>query len=140
MPFFMGEYTYAMDDKGRVKIPLAFKSDLAPEAGAIVYLVRDNDECVAVYTPAEYQKLKDRLTVLDREDPASRVKIRRQISCAFEVEVDAQGRIKVPTDLIKHARLPKGGEVKLAGFIDYIQIWNTDEYQKSMALQARSEA
>jgi MraZ protein len=124
-----------MDEKGRVKIPSAFKADLAPGDDALVYLVRDRDECVAVYTPAEYQKLQDRLTSLDRSVPANRILIRRQISCAFPCPVDAQGRIKVPAELIKLARLEKGGDVKLAGFIDYVQIWNPDEYQKSMHLQ-----
>ena len=136
MPIFMGEYTYALDQKGRIKIPSAFKSGLAPEPEAVVYLVRDRDECVAIYTPDEYQKLQDHLTSLDRGNQDNRVLIRRQISCAFPCPVDAQGRITVPAELIKLARLEKGGEVKLAGFIDYVQIWNPDEYQKSMALQA----
>jgi MraZ protein len=135
MPYFMGEYSYALDEKGRVKIPSAFKADLAPAEDSVVYLVRDRDECVAMYTPAEYQKLQDALMGLDRGDAANRVLIRRQISCAFACPVDAQGRVKVPAELVKLARLEKGGEVKLAGFIDYVQIWNPDEYQKSMLMQ-----
>ncbi len=135
MPFFMGEYSYALDEKGRVKIPAAFKSDLAPEAESIVYLVRDREECVAVYTPEEYHKLRDQLTALDMNVMANRILARRQISSAFEVPVDAQGRIKVPVELIKSARLDKGGEVKVAGFMNCVQIWNPDEYQKSMSWQ-----
>jgi DNA-binding transcriptional regulator/RsmH inhibitor MraZ len=66
---------------------------------------------------------------------ANRILARRQISSAFEVPVDAQGRIKVPVELIKSARLDKGGEVKVAGFMNCVQIWNPEEYQKSMSLQ-----
>jgi len=134
MPFFMGEYSYALDEKGRVKIPAAFKSDLAPETDSVVFLVRDREECVAIYTPDEYAKLRAHLLTLDMNLAANRVLARRQISSAFEVPVDAQGRIKVPAELIKSARLDKGGEVKVAGFMNCVQIWNPDEYQKSMAL------
>lgn len=135
MPFFMGEYSYALDEKGRVKIPAAFKSELAPEPESIVFLVRDREECVALYTPEEYTKLRNHLTSLDMNIMANRILVRRQISSAFEVPVDAQGRIKVPAELIKSARLDKGGEVKVAGFMNCVQIWNPEEYQKSMAMQ-----
>lgn len=133
MPFFMGEYSYALDEKGRVKIPAAFKDELAPDGQATVFLVRDRDDCVSVYTPGEYQKLRASLLALDLTVKQNRVLVRRQISCAFECPIDPQGRIKVPAELIKHARLEKGGTVKVAGFVHCVQIWNPEDYQRSMA-------
>jgi len=132
MPCFTGEYSYALDEKGRVKIPSAFKDELAPDENATVILVRDREACIAVYTPEEYQNLMNWVATLNRDDLANRHVIRRHVSSSFRVPVDAQGRIKIPAELIKAARLEKGGEVKVAGFMEYIQIWNPEEYLKSM--------
>jgi MraZ protein len=132
MPFFMGEFTYALDDKGRVKVPAGFRHDLVPSDDAMVVLVRDREDCVAVYTPAEYQKLRSKLLQMDLSDPANRILVRRQVSSAFECNVDPHGRIKVPAELVKYAKLEKGGKVKIAGFMHYVQIWNPEDYQRSM--------
>jgi len=128
----MGEYSYALDNKGRVKVPAPFKADLAPRENSILFLTRDVETCIAVYTPEEYQKLRAGFHDVDMEDQEARIRIRKQISSAFKCQVDSQLRIKVPVELIKHARLEKGGTVKIAGFVHYVQIWNPEQYLKSM--------
>jgi MraZ protein len=132
MPFFMGEYAYALDNKGRVKVPAAFRDDLAPGDGATIILVRDVEHCVAIYTPLEYQKLKSEILQMDPRQRNTRILKRRQVSSAFERQVDAQGRIQVPAELVKYAHLEKGGTIKVAGFSNYVQLWNPEDYERSM--------
>lgn len=132
MAYFQGEYNYALDQKGRVKIPAPFKKDLAPGEEAVVYLTRDVENCVAVYTPDEYALLRERLQGLNMQVRANRQLVRRLVSSVFECPVDNQGRIKVPAALVAHARLEKGGTVTLAGFQRIVQIWNPPDYLQAI--------
>ena len=129
---FRGEYDYALDDKGRVKIPAAFKEGLDAVEGRVLYLLRDIEACIAIYTEDEYEKLEEKLEGVNGMSRRGRQLVRRLISSVFECPVDAQGRIKLPQKLIEHAQLQKGSAVTLAGFRNYVQVWNPAAYLQSM--------
>ncbi len=129
---FRGEYDYALDEKGRVKIPAAFKEGLGAVEGCVLYLLRDIEECIAMYTAEEYEKLAEKLEGVSGMSRRGRQLVRRLISSVFECPVDAQGRVKLPQKLVEHAQLQKGGTITLAGFRNYVQIWNPATYLQSM--------
>jgi MraZ protein len=63
----------------------------------------------------------------------SRDYIRNQLASAFEIDVDKQGRIQIPTQIMNKYGLSK--EVTVIGVGDHFEVWNADkyaEYEKSV--------
>jgi MraZ protein len=115
---FIGEYRHAIDEKGRLAIPVKFRGDL--ESGAIV--TRGLDDCLYVYTAAEWQKLADKLASLPMSQSNSRAFARLMLAGAMDVAVDKQGRIILPDYLRQFAGLKKTAVV--AGLYNHLEIWD----------------
>lgn len=115
---FIGEYRHAIDDKGRLAIPVKFRGDL--ESGAIV--TRGLDGCLYVYTPAEWQKLADKLAGMPMSQSNSRAFARLMLAGAMDCAIDKQGRIVLPDYLRAYAGLKKNAVV--AGLYNHLELWD----------------
>lgn len=120
---FLGEFYHSVDGKGRLAIPARFRSKI--EHGAV--LTRGIDPCLLVY-PAEVWEQKARELDVIVTDPAKRHKIeRRFFGMAFEVELDAQGRIIVPTKFRTYAAL--NGDAMVIGARDRFELWSPQRWE-----------
>jgi MraZ protein len=137
MALLTGEYDYSLDVKGRVKLPPAFREALAPDQECLLYITRDYDSSLALYSAEEYEQIKEKAAKMDPDNPRDRVWIHRRISSSFPCTVDAQGRIKIPAAHIKGAKLAKGGVIKLVGFLRHVQIWDPEEFERHIAEDTR---
>ena len=115
---FIGEYRHSIDDKGRLAIPVKFRGDL--ESGAIV--TRGLDGCLYVYTPAEWQKLADKLAAMPMSQSNSRAFARLMLAGAMDCAIDKQGRIVLPDYLRSYAGLKKNTVV--AGLYNHLEVWD----------------
>jgi len=126
---FLGEYQHTIDAKGRLAIPAKFRGRL--ERGAV--LVRGIELCLYVY-PIETWEAKSQALETANITPRQRRLIeRRFFGTAFEVELDVQGRIVVPTMFRTYASL--AGDTTVLGARDRFEIWRTsqwDAYQEEM--------
>ena len=57
---FIGEYQHAVDDKGRLAIPIKFRNDLAK--GAVV--TKGLDDCLFLYSKEEWEKQAEKMAKL----------------------------------------------------------------------------
>lgn len=124
---FIGEYRHAIDDKGRLAIPVKFRGDL--ESGAIV--TRGLDGCLYVYTAAEWRKLADKLAAMPMSQSNSRAFARLMLAGAMDVAVDKQGRIVLPDYLRGYAGM--GKNVVVAGLYNHLELWDEkawDDYKR----------
>jgi MraZ protein len=120
---FLGEYLHSVDTKGRLAIPARFRSKI--ERGAV--LTRGVDACLYVY-PMEVWEQKARELDAAIVDPRQRRLVeRRFFGMAFEVELDAQGRIVIPAKLRQYAGL--SGEAMVIGTRDRFEVWSTDRWE-----------
>lgn len=120
---FLGEYLHSVDAKGRLAIPARFRSKI--ERGAV--LTRGVDACLYVY-PMEVWEQKARELDAAIVDPRQRRLVeRRFFGMAFEVELDAQGRIVIPAKLRQYAGL--SGEAMVIGTRDRFEVWSTDRWE-----------
>jgi MraZ protein len=129
---FSGQYSYKLDDKGRLTLPAIYRSELAPEKESTVFIVRDLDRCIAIYSAVEFKILRMSLMALDMSQKQNRAIARRQISSSFEVAIDSHSRIKIPAALLSFARIETKSTVVLTGFMNRVNIWNPEEYEISM--------
>lgn len=121
---FIGEYHHALDDKGRVQVPVKFRADLAK--GAVV--TRGLDNCLFIYTKTEWATLAEKLARLPISKANSRAFSRLMLAGAMELEIDKQGRVVVPEYLRRFAGLKK--MVVVAGLYNRLELWDKTAWER----------
>ena len=116
----MGQYEHSIDPKNRINFPAKFREQL----GENFILTVGLDECIAVYSAEEWDKLEQKINQL----PMSRGRsVKRYFfSNAVTVEPDKQGRILLPAELRSYAGLEK--DVTIIGNRSFAEIWNTEAW------------
>jgi MraZ protein len=89
MPVFIGEYTYSLDEKGRVSIPAKLRDAL----GIDFILTRGLDGCVAAYSLEAWESLSAKIAAL----PTAKARDlkRFMFASATQVTPDKQGRVLI---------------------------------------------
>lgn len=124
---FLGEYQHNIDEKGRLAIPVKFRSELAK--GAVV--TKGLENCLFLYTKNDWQEVAEKIARLPFSQSSSRAFSRLMLAGAMDVSVDKQGRIMLPDYLRKYAVLNK--KVILAGLYNRIEIWDEPAWEKYKA-------
>lgn len=122
MPDFLGQYNYSLDEKGRVSIPVKFRRELTPETKETFVVTIGHDKCLFVYPIDRWEQKAAILRDQPMSDEKSRKWVRMFASSATYAVCDKQGRIMVPPNLMKWARLDK--DVVINGMLDHIEIWD----------------
>jgi MraZ protein len=122
--FLTGEFRHALDDRGRVAVPIRFRPRLAQGAT----LARWLDGCLAVFPAETWDDLAARLQALPTTNAAARQFGRFMSSGALEVGLDRQGRLLVPGYLREYAGLDLG-EVVVVGALNRLEIWSPTRWQ-----------
>lgn len=114
---FIGEYHHTLDTKGRLIIPVKFRSSL----GDICIATRGLDHCLFLFPFSEWCSLEQKLGNLPLTKAEARAFSRFFFSGATECEFDAQGRILIPPSLRDYASISR--EVVIIGVSSRIEIW-----------------
>jgi MraZ protein len=125
---FSGEYYNSIDSKYRLIVPAKFRDEL----GRKCYLTKSNDNCLYLFTLEEWERHARELMALPTGSAEARIRIRKFTANAVEVEVDSQYRITIPQKLRELVGIQK--EVVTVGFINKIEIWSREEYERIMQL------
>jgi MraZ protein len=135
-PRLMGLYDHSLDDKGRVTLPVKFRPRFAGQV-LLADLKEPHAPCVRVYPAAVWDEQLGPLAAGpdDLNDPEKSMRRRRINSSAFEIDVDRQGRVLVPTSMIDHFGLAKSGSVRIVGNGTHLEIWNPATYDRVVALE-----
>lgn len=120
---FMGEYQHTVDAKGRLIIPAKFRDDL--DGGFVV--TRGLDKCLFAYTMDEWKRLEEKLKALPVTKKDARAFTRFFFSGATEVELDKQGRVNLPANLLSYAGLEK--DCVVLGVSSRIEIWAKEAWE-----------
>mgnify|MGYP000194440262 CR=1 FL=1 len=125
---FFGEYSYKIDEKGRVPVPPKFRSELRDG----VVLTRGIEPCITAYTVPEWKKLANSLTTGSLNRNKQRRLNRAIFATAFSLNIDGQGRIALPIPLRQYADIEE--EVVVAGANNYLELWNKEQWDSEKAL------
>lgn len=120
---FMGEYHHNIDEKGRLTIP----SKVRYELGDNFIVTRGLDNCLFIYPKDEWVNIINKYKELPNTKDARNF-MRFLLSGATTCEFDKQGRINIPTPLVKYADLNK--ECVIIGVNDRLEVWNQDLWEK----------
>ncbi len=122
---FKGEYSHSIDAKGRLIIPAKFREIL----GEQFVVTKGFDGCLFVFAQEGWEAFEEKLQALPMDKPEARVLTRFFIAGAIDVEVDKQGRILLPANLLGHAKIEK--EAVIAGVGNRAEIWSKEEWEKA---------
>lgn len=132
MDFFIGEYDYVLDNKGRLNIPAKFRKAIAPEANETVIITLSQDKCLDVYPLDVWQKrIVSKLSDFSEMDKDQRRLTSLIGANSVDSVIDKQGRIAIPQKLLTYANLTN--KVIIVGAFNRIELWDPDIRQKYLA-------
>ena len=127
----IGTYECKVDAKGRLMVPSALKKQLAPMMqNGFVIKRAVFQSCLELYPMEEWNVLMSRMNKLNRFKKKNVDFIRRFTAGVKTVEVDTNGRLLIPKDLIAFAGIEK--EIVLSSAINIVEIWDKDKYENTI--------
>ena len=124
MALFLSSHENKVDNKGRVSVPASFRSGLG---GLAVVLFRSNAHaCIEGFDVSEMKELSERLYHYDffsaeQDDMATAI-----FGEAVQLQVERDGRIVIPSELIAHAN--NDGRAMFVGMGRKFQIWQPEAF------------
>lgn len=128
MAAFKGSYRYTIDHKGRVNIPAKFRRSTASTSHDLYVITRGLEGCLFIYPAEEWERVEEKLRNLSFTQKSNRLFGRYLLSNALDAQLDRQGRITIPQNLLDFARIKK--EVLIIGMLERIEIWEPEVHQK----------
>lgn len=129
-----GTFLRAVDDKLRIAVPKRLR-DAIPQVESVgLYVAPGNDGALALYPQGTFERLAERLAAASATGHDVRAFSRLFYAQAERVELDSQGRIRIPPPLAKLAELE--GEVVLLGVNDHLELWSRPRWESYLGERA----
>jgi MraZ protein len=125
-----GSTSARIDDKGRLKVPNAFRRLVEQKHGREVFLTSLTGEYVRIYPMPVWLELEERLAAMPSTHPAKLRFLDRINYYGSDGELDAQGRVIIPARLRDAASMT--GDVDVLGQVNYLDVWNHDRFVAKM--------
>lgn len=128
-----GTFARSIDDKLRVAIPKRIREILGCPTGGNLFVAPGTDGSLAIYAEESFLRWGERLSAAPPTQKDVRAFTRMFYAQAQQVELDQQGRIRIPAELAALARL--GKEAVLLGVQDHLELWAADQWRQYLAQQ-----
>jgi MraZ protein len=127
----IGTYECKADAKGRIMMPVAIKKQLAGMLTEGFVLKRAVfNPCLELYPMKEWTQLMEKVNGLNRFNKKNNDFIRRFTAGVKTIEMDVSGRLLIPKDLIKHAKIEK--DIVVSSAVNIFEIWDKSLYEKAI--------
>ena len=123
---FMGSFQHALDEKGRVSLPKAFRELLAKESSSSIVLTNficDGARCLDGFPEASWKEFETRIRSRSRFCPQARKLENFYVARAALCPIDASGRVNIPSHLRNYASLER--EVTFTASMHGFRVWDT---------------
>jgi MraZ protein len=120
-----GTWPRSLDEKGRLAVPKRVRDELGGDGLTELYVTQWTDKSLALFTPTEFDLLAKRMS---EKSPTKDVRnyMRLFYARADRVDLDKQGRVRVPERLRSFAELTR--DVVLLGVSDHAEIWDATRW------------
>ncbi|MFP4145191.1 MAG: division/cell wall cluster transcriptional repressor MraZ [Phycisphaeraceae bacterium] len=131
---FTGTYEHSIDKKHRLAIPADIRGQIQREQGAtegdsvFLYVALGDDQALSLYTESGFEKRAQELDSSELDADELLAYERLLFSLARRVEMDRQGRVRLPDNLLRQAGL--GSEVVLLGVKDHLEVRDRQAWQE----------
>ncbi len=132
-----GSFSARIDDKGRLKIPAAFRTPLTEKYGESLFVTSITGESVLIYPMPIWVDIEEGAANIPSTHPARNRFFDRVNFFGQPAELDRQGRVSVHTRLRDAAGM--AGEVDVFGKYNYLEVWNHDRFLTRLDQQPFTE-
>ena len=112
-----GTYARTLDDKHRLAVPKRLREQLGNDDLKSLFVTPETNQSLGLYSPEAFEQFAKRL----QEHTSNRADFRNYLRLFYaraeEVELDSQGRIRIPDRLVEYGQL-KHDVVLLPFFLD----------------------
>ncbi|MBU1032071.1 division/cell wall cluster transcriptional repressor MraZ [Patescibacteria group bacterium] len=122
---FLGEYQVKFTGRGRIVLPYKFREELTDK---VVILTRGFEKCIWGFDLKDFEGTAKKQLEIPATEERARYMRRYLFSSSEPVELDAQGRIIIPSALLDFASVRN--EVTVIGAGDHFEIWDTKLWKK----------
>jgi len=121
-----GNYAAKIDDKGRLKIPNAFRSLIEGTHGKELFVTSITGEFVRIYPMPIWLAHEEKLATVPSTHPA-RLKFFDRVNYYGQTaEIDVQGRVLIHPRVRESAGMV--GEVDVFGQYQWLDVWNHERF------------
>lgn len=125
---FRGIHSVNLDTKGRLQVPARYREALHEFCGGRLVATIDTEEsCLLIYPQPYWEEIQEKLEALPSFNPAARRAQRLLIGHASDLEIDASGRVLLPSALREFAGLEK--KITLLGQGNKLELWSDDQWK-----------
>jgi len=121
-----GNYAAKIDEKGRLKIPNAFRALVQERHGTELFVTSLTGEYVRIYPMPVWLALEEKLGRAPSTHPARLKFLDRVAYYGQTAEIDTQGRVVIHPRLRDSAGM--SGEVDVLGQVDWLDVWNHERF------------
>ena len=122
-----GTFHRSLDEKLRFAIPRPLRDAIGSEGNTALYVAPGIDGSLELYGEQAFARLAAQLEAGPRNDREVRAFNRLFYGQVQRVELDKQGRVRLPAELAQLALLDK--DIVLIGVRDHIEIWNLQRWE-----------
>jgi MraZ protein len=126
-----GTFVRSVDDKLRIALPKRLREDLEGTPAPALFVTPGTDASLAIYTGEALAALAQRMAAASPAQHDVRAFNRLFYARAERIELDGQGRIRIPPPLATLTGL--GKEAVLLGVLDHIELWDRGRWEAYLA-------
>lgn len=121
-----GHFSAKIDDKGRLKVPTAFRTLVEELYGTALFVTSLTGEYVRIYPLPVWAEKEASLERMPSTHPARGRYLDRVNYYGQMAELDGQGRVVIHSRLRESASM--AGDVDVFGHLSYMDVWNHDRF------------
>jgi len=123
---FRGNAPARIDDKGRLKVPNAFRSLIETQYGRDLFVTSLTGEFVRIYPMPVWLEIEHKLGAMPSTHPARLRFLDRVSYFGQPSELDLQGRVLIPVRLREAATM--AGDVDVLGQYNFLDVCNHERF------------
>ena len=124
---FFGSYDHAIDAKGRIIVPTAYRKALGDSFTITIAL---DDKAIALYPDDGFDTMVSELYAMNRRKPSVQKQLDHVAKYSYPgVQADNQGRILLPVKLRQYV-LGDARDVEISGALDHVRIVDSAAAQR----------
>ncbi len=127
---FRGNHPAKVDEKGRLKMPAAFKQLVDAQHVTQFYITSVDGRSAEIWPLPEWEKREEQLSESSTMDDAVQKYLNLTSYYGQQVEMDNQARVLLPQILRGTAKLD--AEVAVFGKMNYLEVHNREIFEQSL--------